>query len=247
MIVIPAIDLYGGRCVRLFRGDFSKKTDYADDPVWRAKFFADCGARWLHVVDLDAAEGRGADNRGVIARIRAAVDCRVECGGGVRTMEDARALRDIGIDKIVIGTALMRAPAEVARWISGLGGDFAGGIDAYDGRVKIAGWLKDADCDDAAAAGGLSALGFRGMIYTNISRDATMAGPDVERTVRAARAAGLPTIVSGGIGAAEHLRAVHECGESLISGVIVGKAFYEGKIDPADALRSFRRDPELPW
>jgi phosphoribosylformimino-5-aminoimidazole carboxamide ribotide isomerase len=247
MLVIPAIDLYAGRCVRLFQGSFARQTRYADDPVGRAKLFADCGVRWVHVVDLDAAEGRGADNRKIIGKIRAAVPCRLQCGGGVRSIEDARALFGLGADKLVVGTALIRAPQEVSRWISGLGSGFAGGIDAWDGRVRISGWTEEAEIADTEAAATLKGLGFRGMIYTNIGRDATMSGPDIARTMRAAAAAGLPTIVSGGVGSRNHLQAVFDCGEPLVSGVILGKALYEGTIDLREAVSSFSRDPESAW
>jgi phosphoribosylformimino-5-aminoimidazole carboxamide ribotide isomerase len=247
MLVIPAIDLYAGRCVRLFQGSFNRQTRYADDPVGRAKSFADCGVQWLHIVDLDAAEGKGADNRNVIAGIRESVSCRIQCGGGVRSLPDARALFELGIDKVVIGTALVRSPHEVSRWISELGGDFVGGIDAWDGAVRISGWVQDAEAEDTETAGLLKGLGFHGMVYTNISRDSTMAGPDVERTVRAARSAGLPTIVSGGIGALKHLERVSECGEPLIRGAILGKSLYEGKIDLAEAVKLLRRDSESSW
>ena len=252
MLVIPAIDLYAGRCVRLFQGDYARETRYADDPVDRAKYLADCGVRWLHVVDLDAAEGKGSDNRSVISAIRASAACRIQCGGGVRSLGDARELFALGINKVIVGTALVRIPNEVARWISELGGSFVdgsfvGGIDAWDGRVKVSGWVKDAEIRDTETAARLRGLGFQGMVYTNISRDSTMAGPDIERTIRAAKSAGLPTIVSGGIGALEHVQAVFECGEPLISGVILGKSLYEGKIDLREALTRFSRDPECSW
>jgi phosphoribosylformimino-5-aminoimidazole carboxamide ribotide isomerase len=247
MLVIPAIDLYAGRCVRLFQGDYARETRYADDPVGRARYFADCGAQWLHVVDLDAAEGKGADNRSVIARIRASAACRIQCGGGVRSLRDARELFALGINKVIVGTAIVRFPDEVARWISELGGSFVGGIDAWDGRVKVSGWAQDAEIRDTETSARLKGLGFQGMVYTNISRDSTMAGPDIGRTILAAESAGLPTIVSGGIGDQEHMQAVFECGEPLISGVIIGKALYEGRIDLRDAVTRFRRNPESSW
>jgi phosphoribosylformimino-5-aminoimidazole carboxamide ribotide isomerase len=247
MLVIPAIDLYAGRCVRLFQGDFSRRTRYSDDPVERARLFADCGAAWLHVVDLDAAEGNGRDNRNLIAKIRASVSCRLQCGGGVRSIGDARALFGLGIDKVVVGTALVRIPEEVSRWISELGGSFIGGIDAWDGRVKVSGWVQDAEASDTETAARLRSLGFAGMVYTNICRDATLKGPDIPRSVLAARSAGLPTIVSGGVGGPEHIQAVFECGEPLVSGVILGKALYEGKVDLSDLVTRYRRTPESPW
>jgi phosphoribosylformimino-5-aminoimidazole carboxamide ribotide isomerase len=247
MIVLPAIDLYGGRCVRLTQGRFTDAVRYADDPVEQARLFASAGARWIHVVDLDAAEGRGADNRAAVARIRAAVPCRVECGGGVRSRDDARALLDCGVDRIIVGTLLVRDPEQVARWVAEMGRCFVGGIDARDGKVKVSGWAEDAALSDTEAAARLAGLGLRGMVYTNISRDGTLGGPDLERTCRAAAAAGLPTIVSGGIGSRAHVEAVFRRADPLLAGVIVGKALFEGAVDLSDLTASFGRDPLPDW
>jgi phosphoribosylformimino-5-aminoimidazole carboxamide ribotide isomerase len=247
VLLVPAIDLLGGGCVRLLRGSFSEATRYAADPVETARAFDALGVRWLHVVDLDAAEGRGKDNRQVIARIREAVGCRLEVGGGVRTEEDARALFSLGADRIVLGTVLVRAPREVARWTAALGRRFAGGIDARAGRVKVAGWADDAALADTEAAAGLAALGIRGLVYTSIERDGTLAGPDIGRTNAAARAAGLPTILSGGIGSeADVERAVLQA-DPLVAGVILGKALYEGRIDLGRLLNRFPQEPLSAW
>ncbi len=247
MLVIPAIDLYGGRCVRLRQGSFSAAVRYSDDPAERARDFAGRGARWIHVVDLDAAQGKGADNRAAIARIRAAVDCRLQVGGGVRTEQDARALAGLGVDRIVVGTLLVRAPEEVGRWVTALGRLFVGGVDARDGRVKVSGWAEDAAMTDTEAVRRLAGLGLRGLVYTNISRDGTLAGPDIERTAAAAAAAELPTIVSGGIGGRADVEAVASRRDPLIAGVIVGKALYEGAVELGDLLSSFSAGPDPDW
>jgi phosphoribosylformimino-5-aminoimidazole carboxamide ribotide isomerase len=247
MLIIPAIDLYDGGCVRLLRGSYTAATRYPDDPADRARFFADRGARWIHVVDLDAAEGKGRDNRRVIQRIRAAVGCRLQSGGGVRAEADARALAGLGVDRLVVGTLLVRDPQEVARWVGALGRIFVGGIDARDGRVKVSGWAEDAAVSDTQAAAALSALGIRGMVYTNISRDGTLEGPDIERTASAAAAAGLPTIVSGGIGSRAHVEAVFLRGDPRVAGVIIGKALYEGAVDLEELLGSFSQGPDPEW
>lgn len=247
MLIVPAIDLFGGRCVRLLQGSFSNTTRYDDDPAARATGFVDAGARMIHIVDLDAAAGKGADNRKVISAIRSAVPCLLQAGGGVRSEADARALVDLGVDRIVVGTALVRSPGEVARWISLLGPRFIGGIDARDGRVKVSGWAEDAELQDEDAAGRLGGLGLSGLVYTNISRDGTLGGPDIERTSRAALASGLPTILSGGIGSDADVEAVFAFADPLIRGVIVGKALYEGAVDLSDLVRRFDRDPEVRW
>jgi phosphoribosylformimino-5-aminoimidazole carboxamide ribotide isomerase len=247
MLLVPAIDLSGGRCVRLLRGSFPDATRYSIDPVEAACSFERAGARWIHVVDLDAAEGKGKNNREVIGRIRRAVSCRLEVGGGVRTEEDAQRLLVSGADRIVLGTVLVRSPQEVAGWISRLGSRFVGGIDARDGRVKVAGWTADAGLDDTELARGLAAIGVSGLIYTNISRDGTLKGPDIERTNAAARAAGLPTMLSGGIGSAQDVDAVASGKDPLVIGAILGKALYESRVEFAALVTLFPQEAGSPW
>jgi phosphoribosylformimino-5-aminoimidazole carboxamide ribotide isomerase len=227
--------------VRLLRGSFSEATPYSDDPVATAKGFADAGARWIHVVDLDAAEGRGGDNLEMIERVRREVSCRVEAGGGVRDAVGARRLLAAGVDRIVVGTVLVRRPEEVAAWVRSLGPRIAAGIDARDGEVRIAGWTEDTGRTDVAVASGVAGLGVRFLIYTNINRDGTLAGPDIERTNAAARAAALPTLLSGGIGSERDIEDVAERADPLVAGIILGKAVYESRVS-LDAL--FRRHPQ---
>ncbi len=231
----------GGRCVRLLKGSFARATVYSDDPVATARGFGDAGARWLHIVDLDAAEGKGADNLAVIERVRRAVGCRIEAGGGVRDARAAGRLLDTGVDRIVVGTVLIRSPEEVASWVRGLGPRIAAGIDAHDGMVRVAGWTEEAGRQDVAVAAGLVALGIRFLVYTNISRDGTLAGPDIERTNATARAAGMPTLLSGGIGSEEDVEAIAARADPLVAGVVLGKAVYESRLS-LGAL--FRRHPQ---
>ncbi len=247
MLLVPAIDLRAGRCVRLLQGSFSDVTPYSADPEETARGFEADGARWIHVVDLDAAEGRGADNLAVIQRIRRAVSCRMEVGGGIRSYEAARALLDLGVDRLVVGTLLVRNPREVARWATLAGPRFAAGVDARDGRVKIAGWTEESARADTEVAAELAAVGMRWLIYTNISRDGTLAGPDLARTVAAARAAKLPTVLSGGIGCADHVHEVARAEEPLIAGVILGKAIYEGRLSLKDLAGRYPQEPASSW
>ena len=239
MLLVPAIDLRAGRCVRLLQGRFTDVTSYSSDPVQTARGFERDGARWIHVVDLDAAEGKGADNREVIRRIRQAVSCRLEVGGGVRTREQAAALLEAGVDRLVVGTTIIRSPDEVARWVSALGPRFAAGVDARDGRVKISGWTEEAARADTDVAAGLRALGVRWLIYTSISRDGTLAGPDVERTSAVARAAELPTVLSAGIGSEEDVATVAQRADARVCGVILGKALYEGRVTLKDLVARY--------
>ena len=212
-----------------------------------ARGFAECGVGWIHIVDLDAAEGKGRDNLAVIERIRAAVGCHLQVGGGVRSSEQAARLLGLGIDRIVLGTVLAKSPEAVREWIRRYGSRFAAGVDAVDGRVKVAGWTEDAGRADTIVAAGLAEIGFRWLIYTNISRDGTLAGPDIPRTNAAARAAGLPTILSGGIGSAADVERVAEEKDGLVAGVILGKALYEGRVDLRTLVNRFPQGAESPW
>jgi phosphoribosylformimino-5-aminoimidazole carboxamide ribotide isomerase len=247
MLLIPAIDLRGGRCVRLLQGSFSQATSYADDPVGIARGFAERGVRWIHIVDLDAAEGKGADNLSVIQRIRAAVPCRLQVGGGVRSSEQANRLLGLGVERIVLGTVLVKAPDAVRGWIQRYGPRFAAGVDAMDGRVRVAGWTEDAGRADTEVAAELASLGFHWLIYTNISKDGTLAGPDIPRTNAAARAAGMPTILSGGIGSEEDVQRAADQKDALVAGVILGKAIYEGRVDLGKLLSRFPQGQDSPW
>jgi phosphoribosylformimino-5-aminoimidazole carboxamide ribotide isomerase len=247
MLLIPAIDLRGGRCVRLLQGSFSQATSYADDPVSIARGFAERGVRWIHIVDLDAAEGKGTDNLAVIQRIRQAVPCRMQVGGGVRSAEQAGRLLGLGVERIVLGTVLVKAPEAVRGWIQRYGPRFAAGVDAVDGRVRVAGWTEDAGRGDTEIASELVPMGFRWLVYTNISRDGTLAGPDIPRTNAAARAAGIPTILSGGIGNTEDIERTAEQGDPLVAGIILGKAIYEDRVDLEKLISRFPQGPDSPW
>ena len=154
---------------------------------------------------------------------------------------------ELGVDRIVLGTVLVRSPREVAAWTARLGPRFVGGIDARGGMVRIAGWSADAGVRDVDAAAGLAGLGLRGLIYTSIERDGTLGGPDIERTNAAARAAGLPTILSGGIGTDADVEAAASAAGPLVVGIILGKALYEGRVDLGALLKRFRQDAPSPW
>jgi len=234
-LVVPAIDLRAGRCVRLVQGSFSSATVFPLDPAEQARRFAAAGARMIHVVDLDAAEGKGIDNRAAICAVRAAVPCVLEVGGGVRSDDDARRLVDLGIERIVVGTALAASPKTVAGWIERFGRRFVAGIDARAGRVRVAGWTTDGGIVDTDLAARLAALGIVGLVYTNIAVDGTLEGPDVARTAEVARAAGLPTLLSGGIGCEADVEAA-AAADPLVVGAIVGRAMYEGRVDLAGLI-----------
>lgn len=233
--------------MRLLRGSFSTTTSYSSDPVECARSFADKGARWIHIVDLDAAEGKGRDNLDVIARIRAAVPCLLQVGGGVRRADQAGRLFSLGVPRIVLGTILVKSPEDIAAWVTSYGPRFAAGVDAANGSVRVAGWTEDAGRRDTEVAAGLAVLGIRWLVYTNIERDGTLSGPDIARTNAAARAAGLPTILSGGIGSERDVEQVAEQKDPLVAGVILGKALYESRVDFAKLISRFPQGDDSSW
>ncbi len=237
MTVIPAIDILGGECVRLVRGDYQEATIYERDPVAMARKFAEAGAKRIHVVDLDAARGDSRTNRKKIRKIRRAVDATIQLGGGIRRDEDIEELLDLGIDRLVIGTAFARRPEAVAGWVAHYGDVFLVGIDALDGVVRISGWEKETQHQDVDLAKRANEARVAGIIYTSIERDGTMDGPDIERTNAMADASGLPVILSGGIGSMDDLEAVRTKSAKNVVGVIVGKAIYEGSVDLEEVFR----------
>lgn len=247
--IIPAIDLLSGACVRLLKGRYDSVTRYAEDPVEVACGYEAAGARWLHVVDLEAAkwkggesgaDGRPAHNREVIRRIRRSVSCRLEVGGGVRSEADVLELLDAGVDRLVLGTVLARDPDTVAIWRERFGALFVAGIDADRGRVKVAGWEADGGADDLALARRSRKLGMAGIVYTTITRDGTMEGPALERSNRIAEASGLPVVVSGGVGGAADVERVARLRHPGVCGLIIGRAIYEGRVDLPELIRRFQ-------
>jgi phosphoribosylformimino-5-aminoimidazole carboxamide ribotide isomerase len=232
MVIIPAIDILDGRCVRLRQGNYDEASRYdIENPAERAKSFAALGIKRIHIVDLDAAKGQGKNNLDVIAEIRRVVDITIEVGGGIRSQADVERLIDIGIDRLILGTVLVRDPEIAASWASRYGKKFIAGIDARDGVVKVSGWLESGGITDTALAAKAADMGMCSVIYTNIARDGMLSGPDFERTVLVARSANLPVIVSGGVGSDEDILAAAKYENEGIAGIITGKAVYEGKID----------------
>lgn len=241
MYLIPAVDILDGKAVRLYQGDYSKVTVYHDNPVDQALALADSGVRRIHLVDLDAARGQGKTNRALISRICSRVDCVVETGGGIRSAADVRELLDAGVDWLIVGTALVKAPEEVRGWIQAAPGHFIAGIDVRDGMVKISGWEGDSALTDTEAVRRAAELGFSQVVYTNIGKDGTLAGPDLANSLRVAREGSLPVVISGGVGSMDHVRAAfaHEGAGREYAGIIIGKAWYEGHIDLPRLCREF--------
>lgn len=229
----PAIDIRGGKVVRLTQGDYDRETTYGDDPVAVAASFADAGATWIHVVDLDAARSGDPVNRPVVAAIAAAVAgaARVQTGGGVRTVDDARALAQAGVARVVMGSAAVAKPelvAQVAQHVA-----VAVGLDHRNGDLAVHGWT------DASGVALTEALAWftdcaSAYIITDIGRDGMLSGPDVNGLTAAAGATAVPVIASGGVATLDDVRTL--AAVPGIAGVITGRALYEGRFDVTAAL-----------
>lgn len=230
MIIIPAIDLLDRRCVRLYKGSYDRVTEYDTDPIDTARRYQADGAVRIHVVDLNGAKGNGSVNRPVIRDIRKSVTCVLEVGGGIRTDDDVEELIDLGADRLVVGSVLVKDPEKVRSWVYKYGPRFIAGIDALMGLVKISGWRESGEIRDEELAFKSKDYGLVSIIYTNIAMDGTLAGPALEDTLRIAYASGLPVILSGGIGSEKDVASVCEHEKAGITGIIVGKALYEGAV-----------------
>lgn len=236
MDLYPAIDLLGGRCVRLHQGDYERQTTYGDDPVAQAQSFQAAGAGWIHVVDLDAARSGEPVNRGVIGAIAAAVDVPVQSGGGVRTVAAAEELFEAGVARVVLGTVAATNPDLVR----GLAREHrvAVGLDARGGEVVTDGWTSGTGRTVIDMAHDFADAGVEAFVVTDVGRDGTLAGPDTAGLTKLLAATHVDVIASGGVGTVADLRdlaAIEVAGRGL-AGVIVGKALYEGRIELGAAV-----------
>ncbi len=237
MLILPAIDLKGGKCVRLLRGDMQAETVYGDDPVAIGRRWVDAGAAYLHVVDLDGAVSGTPVNTDAIAALCAKLPIPVEVGGGVRTLERAGALFAVGADRVIFGTAALETPEIVADACARFAGRVAVGIDARDGLVAVKGWTETSRVAAVDLARQVAAWGAAWIIYTDINRDGTQQGVNIEQTRALAEAISVPVIASGGIGSLADIEALLPCEEAGVAGVIVGRALYTGAVKLEDAIR----------
>jgi phosphoribosylformimino-5-aminoimidazole carboxamide ribotide isomerase len=237
MLIIPAIDLKGGKCVRLLRGDLQAETVYGDDPVAMGRRWVDAGARYLHVVDLDGAVAGTPVNGEAIAALCAALPIPVEVGGGVRTLERAGAVLALGADRVIFGTAALERPEVVAEACRRFPGRVAVGIDARGGQVATRGWLATSAIAAIDVARRLEGIGVACIIYTDIERDGTQQGVNVTATRALAEAVDIPVIASGGVGSLADIAEVLPCAAVGVTGVIVGRALYSGAVKLDEALR----------
>jgi len=240
MYFIPAIDLIEGRCVRLEQGDYCRKTEYGEDPVDTARSFEAQGAGCVHIIDLDAVKGSGRHNQDVIARIAKAVDVPLQVGGGARERSDVARLLDIGVTRIILGTIVVKAPELVQNLVREFGSALAAGIDAAEGAVRVSGWTEAAGVEAVDLGMRVKAMGFSRIVYTDITRDGMMEGPNVDGIRHMARMTGLPVIAAGGVSRIEDVIALKALKEDGVEGVISGRAIYEGTLSVREACRILR-------
>ena len=236
MILFPAIDLKDGNCVRLFQGDMDQATVYNADPRSQARAFADAGFQWLHLVDLNGAiEGRPV-NHEVVKEILDEITIPAQLGGGIRDLATIEAWLEKGVNRVILGTAALEEPDLVKQACRRWPGRIVVGIDARDGYVAVAGWAKTSQVKALDLALRFEDVGVSAIVYTDITRDGAMMGVNIDATTDLAWALTTPVIASGGVSALSDLEELKQVEESGIEGVIVGRALYDGRVDPAKAL-----------
>jgi len=239
VILYPAIDILDGKAVRLQQGEYDQETTYDDDPVDAAKRWADGGAEYIHVVDLDGAKAGDIENLTTIERISAAVDCPIEVGGGLRSTAAVSLILEAGAERVVVGTAALRDPEFLAEIIGTHGpAKVVVSVDARGGKVSLAGWTESSGVDVADAVTDLSGRGVERFLFTPIEVDGMMTGPNLPELARVAAATEASVIASGGVGTLEHLRTLATDAPANVEGVIVGKALYEGKFTVPEAIEA---------
>jgi phosphoribosylformimino-5-aminoimidazole carboxamide ribotide isomerase len=242
MELYPAIDIRGGRCVRLVQGDFARETVYGDDPVAVAQGFQSAGTRWIHIVDLDAARTGVPENRSSVEKITGAVhpSVSVQVGGGVRDIAAAESLAAAGVARVVIGTAALENPELVAQVASRM--PVAVGLDVRGREAAVRGWTAGSGIDVVDAVNRFEDAGVAAVIVTQIARDGTLEGPDIEGLALVLGATSIDVIASGGVGSLDDLRALAslEAGGRRLAGAITGRAIYDGRFTVADAMSACR-------
>ena len=234
MIILPAIDLKDGKCVRLLRGDFATVHQVSDDPLHTAGLFRAAGARYIHMVDLDGAKNGVRKNGEIVRQVCRESGLKVELGGGVRNMEDLDAVFSLGVYRAVIGSAAVTAPEFVREAAARYGDRIAVGIDALDGKVRTAGWVQDSGLDYLDFAKNMEYLGVKNIIFTDIATDGALSGPNLVRLDALRRAVSCHITASGGVSSNHDLRDLRD---HAMDGAIIGKAFYAGAVDLALAVK----------
>lgn len=244
MLIIPAIDIQNGQCVRLVQGDISRKTVYYEDPLEAALLFESEGAGRLHLVDLDGAFGGRVKNLATVKRIVTGVSVPVQVGGGIRNSEDAARLLELGVDRVILGTAAVNDPALVESLCRSFPGSVAVGIDARNGWVSVRGWVENTAVRALDLGRRMQDCGVAEIIYTDISRDGTLAGPNIPALREMAKNLDIGVIASGGISGLDDIKSVCTLSSDGVTAVIVGKALYENRFTVAEALAVVREGGE---
>jgi phosphoribosylformimino-5-aminoimidazole carboxamide ribotide isomerase len=240
VILYPAIDLKEGQCVRLLRGDMAQATVFNDDPAAQARAFAAQGFDYLHVVDLDGAFAGKPMNAEAVERMLDAIDIPIQLGGGIRELRIVRAWLEKGVARVIIGTAAVKDPDFVKEAARLYPNRVAVGIDARDGRVAVDGWAKTSDLSALDLGRRFEDAGVAAIIYTDISRDGALKGLNIEATLALAEAVAIPVIASGGLASIDDVARLLEPDCARLAGAIAGRALYDGRLDPAEALTLIR-------
>jgi phosphoribosylformimino-5-aminoimidazole carboxamide ribotide isomerase len=240
VILFPAIDLKDGVCVRLVRGEMETATVFNRDPAAQARDFAALGFKWLHVVDLDGSFAGGSVNGEAVRAIRRAVDLKVQLGGGIRERAAIDAWLDLGIDRVVLGTAAARDPALVRRAAADHRGRVVVDIGVRDGKVAVQGWGETTDMAPVELAHRFADAGVAAIVYTDIARDGMLKGLNIDATIALAEAIAIPVIASGGLASLDDIRALLQPRAKKLAGAIAGRALYDGRLDAAAALKLIR-------
>ena len=242
MILYPAIDIRGGRAVRLLRGDYARETRYDADPAEAARRWSDGGAEFLHVVDLDGAREGSPANLDAVSRIVAEAACPVQVGGGLRDANGVSAAFEAGANRVVLGTAALRDPAFLDEMLGAHGERVVVAVDARGGKAALAGWTETSEVDAADAVAELSGRGARRFLFTPIEVDGTLEGPAVDDLGRIAAATAAEVLYSGGVGGLSDLRSLAARAPRNVTGVIVGRALYEGRFTVGEARSALQPD-----
>lgn len=238
MIILPAIDIHQGKCVRLYQGDYATAQQVAADPVETAISFREAGAEWIHMVDLDGAKSGSLENREIFLSVAKQCGIPIELGGGIREIQSVEYYLTNGISRVILGSAAIRNPDFVKEAVKAFGDKIAVGIDAKNGKAAASGWLEQSELDYIELARAMEQIGVQTIIYTDIAKDGTLSGPNLEQLEAINTAVSCDIIASGGIHNIEDIRALAKRG---LYGAVCGKSIYQGTLDLKEAIAEGRK------
>ncbi|MCP3741565.1 1-(5-phosphoribosyl)-5-[(5-phosphoribosylamino)methylideneamino]imidazole-4-carboxamide isomerase [Rossellomorea sp. BNER] len=238
--IYPAIDMRGGKCVRLIQGDYNQETVYGDSPFEMAERFVNEGAEWIHMVDLDGAKDGKRVNDSFVIKVAKELPARVQIGGGIRTKKDIEHYLNNGVDRVIIGSIAVSQPDLVKEWLTIYGDKLAIGLDAKDGYVATHGWLETSEVKAIQLGKEFADAGAETFIFTDIATDGMLSGPNIQAVKELAQQTGKKVIASGGVSSLEDLTMLKKYASSGVGGAIVGKAIYTGKVSIQQAMEEVR-------